>query len=193
MRFVLLLSLTPLLVAADPQFNKPQFNKSGELIRPASDYREWIYLTSGVGMNYASDSSNEKAAFDNVFVAPAAYRAFKATGHWPDHTMFIKEHRQNVTKGSINKGGHFQGAQVPVLEIAVKETRRFPDGWGYFVFAKDVPATKALVGSPGNCNECHGKNGAVENTFVQFYPTLLEIAKAKGTLRQSYLQSSEAK
>jgi aspartate oxidase len=26
-------------------------------------------------------------------------------------------------------------------------------------------------------------NAAVDNTFVQFYPTLLEIARQKGTLR----------
>ena len=32
------------------------------------------------------------------------------------------------------------------------------------------------------CVECHTKNTAVERTFVQFYPTLLEVARSKGTL-----------
>ena len=40
------------------------------------------------------------------------------------------------------------------------------------------------------CYACHSTNGAVENTFVQFYPTLLEVATRKGTLRESYLKSA---
>jgi hypothetical protein len=42
------------------------------------------------------------------------------------------------------------------------------------------------LGASAGCNACHSKNAAVEHTFVQFYPTLLEIAKAKGTLNPSY-------
>ena len=37
------------------------------------------------------------------------------------------------------------------------------------------------------CYSCHPANGAVDNTFVQFYPTLLAIAKEKGTLNPAYL------
>jgi hypothetical protein len=185
MRFVLLLSLAPLLMAADPQFTK-----AGELIRPASDYREWIYLTTGLGMNYSSENTAENPLFDNVFVTPAAYRVFKASGHWPDHVMFVIEPHQSVTKGSINKGGRYQGERTTFLEVAVKDTKRFKDGWGYFSFNKDAAIAKAF-GPEGHCNECHGKNAAVENTFVQFYPTLLPIAKAKGTLRESYTKSAE--
>jgi hypothetical protein len=185
MRFLLLLSLASLLVAADPQFNK-----AGELIRPASDYREWIYLTTGLGMNYSSENTAENPLFDNVFVEPLAYRAFKATGHWPDHAMFIIEPHQSLAKGSINKGGRYQGERMPFVEIAVKDTKRFADGWGYFSFKDGVKSAKAF-GPEGHCNECHGKNAAVENTFVQFYPTLLPIAKAKGALRESYTKSAE--
>lgn len=185
MRLVLFLSLAPLLMAADPQFTK-----SGELMRPASDYREWIYLTTGLGMNYASENSAENPLFDNVFVEPSAYRVFKATGHWPDHTMFVIEPRQAMTKGSINKAGRYQGDRTQFLEVAVKDTKRFADGWGYFSFKDDASTAKAF-GPEGRCNECHGKNAAVENTFVQFYPTLLPIARAKGTLRDSYLKAAE--
>jgi acyl carrier protein phosphodiesterase len=32
------------------------------------------------------------------------------------------------------------------------------------------------------CYACHAEHAAVDNTFVQFYPALLEIAKQKGTL-----------
>jgi hypothetical protein len=33
------------------------------------------------------------------------------------------------------------------------------------------------------CQACHSANGAVDNTFVQFYPTLAPIAKSKGTFK----------
>jgi hypothetical protein len=67
----------------------------------------------------------------------------------------------------------------------VKDTARFKDGWGYFAFNGNVTAAKVL-GPEAGCNACHSANAAVEHTFVQFYPTLLEIAIAKGTLNPSY-------
>ena len=162
----------------------PVFTKSGELLRP-QDFREWIFLSAGVGMNYSADHANpseEAPLFDNVFVNPEAYRVFKATGHWPEHTIFVIDERKSVNKGSINRGGRYQGEPVAV-EVEVKDTKRFPDGWGYFSFSPAAQTAKR-IGPEGGCNECHGKNAAVEHTFVQFYPTLLDIAKAKGTLRE---------
>ena len=188
MRVAFVFLFAGLLFAADPQFDK-----AGNLVRPGADYREWIYLTTGLGMNYSSDHaspSDDAPGFDNVFVMPEAYRVFKATGHWPDHTMLVIEPRQSVTKGSINRGGRYQGNRLPFLEFAVKDTKRFADGWGYFSFPKDAQTAKAH-GPEDRCNECHSRNGAVENTFVQFYPTLLKIARRKGTLKDSYIKGSE--
>ena len=37
-----------------------------------------------------------------------------------------------------------------------------------------------------DCYSCHSSHGAVDTTFVQFYPTLLDIAKQKGTLSSAY-------
>ena len=37
-----------------------------------------------------------------------------------------------------------------------------------------------------SCNTCHAEHGAVDNTFVQFYPELLAVAKAKGTIKPGY-------
>jgi len=54
--------------------DQPQFTKDNQLIRPG-DYREWIYLSSGLGMEYGA-SRGEPGRFTNVFVAPSAYRAF---------------------------------------------------------------------------------------------------------------------
>jgi hypothetical protein len=37
-----------------------------------------------------------------------------------------------------------------------------------------------------DCYSCHEQHGAVDTTFVQFYPTLLPIATQKGTLSAAY-------
>jgi hypothetical protein len=38
---------------------------------------------------------------------------------------------------------------------------------------------------PASCYSCHEKNGAVDTTFVQYYPTLIEAANTKGTYKKT--------
>jgi hypothetical protein len=172
-----------LLLAAAAFAADPEFDSSGRLKRPAN-YREWIHLSSGLGMNYGGSEpvGGANPIFDNVYVEPAAYRQFVATGKWPEKTMFILELRRSSGEGSINKGGRFQ-TQVLGVEAAVKDTSRFEGGWAYFEFARGGDAVAPMPRTAA-CYTCHSQNGAVENTFVQFYPTLLEIAREKGTLRK---------
>lgn len=193
------IALTVLLIAAcggaparaadDPS---PQFTKDNELIRPTG-YREWIYVTSGLGMSYGPASHDmAHPPFDNVFVHPAAYRAFLASGKWPDKTIFVLEVRSATEHGSINKAGHFQSELIAV-EAAVKDGSRFPEKWAYFGFGGPGSMRASAKAFPASeCHSCHRKNAAVENTFVQFYPTLLEVAEAKGTLNASYQSQREA-
>src|SRR4029453_17077784 len=82
----------------------PQFTAGGELIRP-SDFREWMFVTSGLGMTYNQPTGAARTPnFTNVWVNPSSYRAFMKTGQWPDKTMFILEVRASTSEGSINKG-----------------------------------------------------------------------------------------
>lgn len=166
------------LFAAD----SPEFTADGRLQRP-TNYREWIWLSSGLGMSYTpAASSNSNPSFDNVFVTPAAYRSFVATGKWPDQAMFVIEVRASESKGSINQQGHYQGA-LRALEVEVKDERRFPGKWAFFGFQGSTASAQPFPRSAA-CYSCHAQNGAVDNTFVQFYPTLLEIARQKGTLKR---------
>jgi len=177
---LILLALAPACGAADsPQ--APQYTAEGQLLAP-KDYREWIFLSSGLGMTYgpAAPADQSQPRFDNVFVKPASYRAFLDTGRWPDKTMFVLEIRNAAEKGSINNGGHYQTG-VSRVEAAVKDETRFPQKWAYFSFNAEGKASAFPANSV--CNTCHGKNAAVDNTFVQFYPTLLEVATRKGTLK----------
>ena len=157
---------------------QPRYAADGQLTLPG-DYREWIFSSSGLGMSYAS-MAGTAPEFTNVFVNPAAYRSFVSIGKWPDKTMLVLEIRASASKGSINQGGSFQSDLVGI-EAEVKDVAKFPgNGWAFFGFGKSSTA-KMLARSEG-CYACHAEHGAVDNTFVQFYPALLEIAKQKGTL-----------
>jgi len=156
----------------------PQFTSDHQLLRPAN-YREWIFLSAGLGMNYNASAGGHQM-FTNVFVPQWAYAEFLKSGKWPDKTMFIVEERGSQTKGSINKVGNFQ-TDFMGMGVEVKDSR-LPDTWAYYNFDED---TKSASANPkGGCFQCHENHAAVEHSFVQFYPTLKPIAKKFGTYRQ---------
>lgn len=170
--------------------DSPVFNNQGELAFP-SDYREWVYLSSGLGMTYgpaATNATQTNPLFDNVFVNRSAYEQFKQSGKWPEGTMFVLEIRYSTSHGSINRGGSFQ-TDAAAHEVEVKDSQRFPGGWAYFDFGGGLSARRASAPAlprTASCFGCHEANGAVENTFTQFYPVALEIARAKGTLKPGH-------
>ena len=167
---------------------EPAYDPAGRL-EPPFKYREWIYLTSGIDMSYSPAAAmTDGSMFDNVFVNPAAYKAFKETGTWPDKTMMVLENRVAMGRGSINLRGHFQGGEIMGFEVHVRDEAKTPGGWAFYEFdgakpAEQVPTTAA-------CYSCHEQHGAVATTFVQFYPTLLPIAKEKKTLSAAYLKDA---
>jgi Cytochrome P460 len=168
----------------------PAYAANGDLL-PLPHYREWIYLTSGIDMSYApkAQQMQDHSMFDNVFVNPAAYRSYLATGTWPDKTVLVLEVRGAESKGSINQSGHFQGTDLMGFEAHVKDVKRFPGGWAFFDF--DSPEKNGtLIPSGAPCYTCHQQHGAVDTTFVQFYPTLLPIARQKKTLSETFLNEA---
>jgi hypothetical protein len=161
--------------AADGALN---YTGDGRLARP-QQYREWVFLTSGFDMSYAGGRQMGHHMFDNVFVNPDAYRVFVASGTWPDKTVLVIENRGAESKGSINRSGNFQGPKVMGLEVHVKDGARFSGKWAFFEFGDEGAA--AMTPKSAACYSCHAAHGAVDTTFVQFYPTLLPIARSKGT------------
>jgi hypothetical protein len=163
------------------------YTADGKLVFPA-DYRTWVYLSTGMDMAYVDGPPRSEHIFDSVFVDPAAYAAFQKTGTWPDKTVFVLEVRKGQGRGSINKNGVFQTDRVGA-EVHVKDVARFKSGWAFFP-SGDAPT--AALPQTSQCNVCHEQHGAVDTTFVQFYPTLLPKAKAMKTLSAAYL-ADEAK
>ena len=175
--------------AQQPQRDGPSYQDGTSLVRP-TDYREWSFLGSGLGLNYepADPSPNASPTFTNVFVNPSSYRGFMQTGTWPDETVFVLEFRRSQTNAAPNVAGRFQG-ELTGIEAEVKDAR-FPDGWAFYNFGQAAAlrnVTAPLAGDAvASCVECHTKHTAVERTFVQFYPTLLEVARQKRTLKPGF-------
>ena len=76
------------------------------------------------------------------------------------------------------------------MEVHVKDSAHMKGGWGFFGFHDTVSGK--LIERPADCYTCHEAHAAVDTTFVQFYPTLLPVAKAKGTLSKEYLKDEAA-
>jgi len=167
----------------------PRYVDGTSLARPP-DYREWPFIGSGLGLTYESDAASPAAppTFTNTFVNPSAYRAFMQTGVWPNQTVFVLEFRRSETTAAPNTGGRFQG-ELLGLEAEVKDAR-FPDSWAFFDFGQGTALRNAAAPLSGRaaapCVDCHTRHTAVERTFVQFYPTLLEVARQKGTLKPGF-------
>jgi len=188
--FLLFACATPLLAAAGATAYEvsgnaaARYTQDGKMTFP-SGYREWVFLTSGIDMSYSKIAMGMGGSmFDNVFVPAEFYREFLRAGTWPEHTVIVKEARAAAQKGSINKHGKFQTSQMIGVEAHVKDSTRFSGGWAFFDFPGTEPA--AQIPEAADCYSCHRQHGAVDSTFVQFYPTLMSVAVQKHSLAPGF-------
>lgn len=169
----------------EPATDGPRYMTDGQVMRP-QNYREWPLIGTGLNMTYgpAGDRLGDAPPFTNVFVNPSSYRSFLKTGKWPDQTMFVLEIRAGVgvNRADGGRNGWFQG-DIVGMEVEVKDEKRFPGGWAFFALGASG-ASGALLPATADCYSCHKANAAVENTFVQFYPVLRDVAREKGTLKK---------
>jgi len=172
-------------VMSVPKGEAPAYTADGSLMAPAH-YREWVYLSSGIDMAYTASQETEHHVFDNTFVNPISYRAFLATGRWQDGTTIVLEVRGGESPVSINKRGSTQSVKVDAEEFHVKDKGK----WSFYRLVMGTNSAKLLPVGAG-CQACHAAHGAVDETFVQFYPTLLPVAKAKGTVSEMYLKEGQ--
>ncbi|HEY3639116.1 MAG TPA: cytochrome P460 family protein [Rhizomicrobium sp.] len=164
---------------------------AGKLAFP-TNYREWVFLSSGLDMSYSADTPMAgQHLFNNVFAPRAAYEGFLKSGTWPDGTVLMLEVRAGKTNQSILKHGEIQTEEIVGTEAHVKDSR-FKGGWAFFPFDSDhKPATE--IPHDATCYSCHQAHAAADTTFVQFYPTLLPVATSLHTLSASYLAETAPK
>jgi hypothetical protein len=181
--------LAVLGAAPEEKMAKPQYDEKGQLLRP-TDYREWMFLSAGYGMNYSPEPGSHEM-FTNVFVQRWAYDEFAKSGKWPEQSMFVIDERDAASRSSINQKGHYQ-TDLMGLAVEVKDSTRNPDKWAYYGFAADSKSSGAMAHG-NSCWTCHDAHAAVEHTFVQFYPTLKTVAKQFGTYNEEREKVADAK
>ncbi len=187
---VALLSTLLQKAANTPSSVGPEYTVDGQLKLP-EHYREWVYLSSDFHTNSkpAEMENGGHDSFLNVFVDPEAYKAFLQTGTWPDKTMLVVEGR-GAQSVSMNTQTADVQESLKGLAVHVKDKARFPGRWAFFGFHGDK--TAKMVPVTAGCYSCHAAHGAVDTTFVQYYPTLLGIAKSKDTLSAAYRREAES-
>lgn len=187
-----LFGVSPENAANAPTSEGPAYTSDAQLRRP-QNYRDWVWLTSDyhTASDPAKMQAGEHRLFNNIFVNPEAYKAFLQSGTWPDKTMLVVEQRAAEEMGSSNPNqkGMDQSSVIGV-GVHVKDETRFPGKWAFFGF-QNGKTTAGMIPATAACYSCHAARGAVDTTFVQFYPTLQPIAKSKNTLSPAYLRESK--
>jgi hypothetical protein len=170
--------LTILLVAArQNQTAAPTFEGKTTLLRPVN-YREWVFVGSSLGLSYAQGASSANDMYHNVYIKPEAYREFARTGKFPEGTVLAMELASADTKKEPALHGSYESEFIG-LEVAVKDSTRFPGGWAYYGFSNGMGSQYRDKAEPfpasAGCVACHKQNAATDNVFTQFYPVLRAV------------------
>jgi hypothetical protein len=159
---------------------KPSFDKAGNLIRPDTSYREWVYVGTPLTPNDLNPPEAPFPDFHNVYIHPDDLDHYKRTGKFQDGTVLMKELVSVGSKRAVSGKGYFMG-EFMGLEATIKDSKRFPDepgNWAYFSFGHEYPlADKAEKFPAAACNACHETSAADDFVFTQYYP-VLRAAKA---------------
>jgi Cytochrome P460 len=149
----------------------PQYDASGALLQP-KNFEHWTFVGSNIGMSYDTGEHSGPGEFHNIYMQSEAFDVYKATGKFPDKTMFLLVVYQPAQKVSINKSGYFEG-EFTGLAASVKDPSRFKDGWAYFSFGEGGSLSETAKALPSPmCFECHNQHADDDHVFVQFHPIL---------------------
>lgn len=177
------------------KMQEPLYDQEGRLLQPVG-YEKWVVVGTSIGLGYSDGDKNDPqnpGTFHNVYLQPEAFDHFVQTGEFPEQTVFIvtnNKSRPANTKGSVSRKG-FVASATSGLEVAVKDTKRFSDGWAYFMFhdapekAKPETVHAERAFDRKDCFDCHAEHGADDNVFTQYYSVLTEA-------RRQYLDANKA-
>ena len=163
----------------------PVWASDGKLIQP-KDFREMVFIGAPLTPNGLNDGKASFPEFHNVYVQRAAFKAYRATGKWPEGTMMVKELQLvDDPVGEFPDGsrtlpsgrGYFPGS-VNGLDVSVKDSKRFAasNNWGYFNFNHSAPPylKEAAVKPVEECASCHIANAHEDMVYVDLYKPILD-------------------
>lgn len=179
---VLSLSFTGQAIADAHETYTAEFNKDGELIRPAG-WREWVFVGSPVTPNSLNGGAAPFPEFHTVYIDPESWEHYKKTGKFREGTMFAKELTLVGDTAATSGIGFFNG-KLQGFEIAHKDSSKYSaedGGWAYYTFGHhDEPyADSAAAMATAACAACHTASAKEDMVFTQYYP-ILQVAKGAG-------------
>ena len=159
----------------------PGYDTGRNLMLP-DDYRRWILVGSSIGLSY-SENAQERGheMFNTTLMEPSAYQHFVKTGAFREGTMLALI-AQGIGSNTLPaRRGQF-AADVHAVEMAVKDSKRVPEGWAYYRFGGPMTGGYSSTAAPepkASCYACHDQHAARDHVFTQFYGLLNEAAPAK--------------
>jgi hypothetical protein len=157
----------------------PRYDTDRNLLLP-DDYRRWVLVGSSLGLSYA-EGQNGHPMFNTTLMEPGAYRHFIETGTFREGTMLALIGQGVGTNAAPARQGQF-AADVHAVEMAVKDSKRVPEGWAYYGFGGPMTGgyrTSAAPQPKASCYSCHTEHAASDNVFTQFYGLLNEARPKK--------------
>lgn len=155
--------------------DKLTFNAENELQRPDFSFRTWIYVGAPLTPNELNPPAAPFPEFHSVYIHPDDFEHYSRTGKFPDGTALVKELVSIGSKQAPSGKGYFMGDFIG-LEVAVKDSKRFPNepgNWAYFSFGHSYPLKdQSAPQATATCNACHQASGEEDWVFTQYYPVL---------------------
>jgi hypothetical protein len=164
-------------VSVTPSPVMPQYDSQRKLKLP-SDYRQWILVGQSLGLSYSEGGAGGHQMFNTTLMEPSAYRHFVETGEFREGTMLALILQAIGTNALPARQGQF-ATDVHVIEMAVKDKGRVPEGWAYYQFGGPMAGGYQSAAAPqpkASCYSCHVEHAARDNVFMQFYGLLKEAA-----------------
>jgi len=153
----------------------PQYDADKNLRLPP-DYRQWILVGQSLGLSYSEGGQGGHQMFNTTLMEPSAYRHFVETGQFREGTMLALILQAIGTNALPARQGQF-ATDVHVIEMAVKDKGRVPEGWAYYQFGGPMAGGYRSTAAPQpktSCYSCHVEHAARDNVFMQFYGLLKE-------------------
>lgn len=162
----------------------PEYDAQGRLLCPQG-YERWTLVGTSQGLDYSPGEGQrppEAGVFHNVYLQPEAFDHYVDTGQFPEQSIFVVTNcppRQLDDDNAVGRHGRFAG-ETRGLEVSVFDSRRFDDGWGFFLFHEtEGPRAVSAAFPTSACMDCHAAHGEDNGVFVQFYSVLKKARAAR--------------
>jgi hypothetical protein len=162
-------------VSGTPSPVMPQYDSQRNLRLP-SNYRQWTLVGQSLGLSYSEGGGGGHQMFNTTLMEPTAYSHFVETGQFREGTMLALILQAIGTNALPARQGQF-ATDVHVIEMAVKDKGRVPEGWAYYQFGGPMTGGYQSAAAPQpktSCYSCHVEHAARDNVFMQFYGLLKE-------------------